>query len=128
MMSGRHIACWLVVAGLVVVGAGRCATTTSPATRDGHGTDWGPLAVVDEAVTGGGAAGLGPGTLHIGAECVTLRVGGHETTLIWRGPQVAWDSRARVIVFTSSRDRQVRLSDGETILVGGTGDPYPNPK
>lgn len=131
-MNGRSSAWWLSVGSLVVVGVAGCtnnttAPTTIEPTRTSQVAVWGPLAVVEESVTAGGGEGLGPGTLHIGDDCITLRVAGQESTLVWRGAEVAWDSNAREVVFTSSQDGEIRLSDGETILVGGTGFTNPNP-
>lgn len=124
MNSGR-IRRWLVGAGLVLVGASGCtisetATTRTP-TDDRQGSRWGPLAVVDDPATAGGGAALGPGTLQIGPECVTLHVDAvnRDITLVWRSAEVAWDSNTNEIVFTSPPDGPVRLADGARITVGG---------
>lgn len=122
---------WSWVTGLVLVAASGCTTTEHPPTvappRDGQTADWGPLAVVDDPATAGGGAGFGPGTLQIGAECVTLHVGEHASTLVWRSADVTWDSSTREIVVAGGRDGPVRLADGATILVGGSGDAYRSP-
>ncbi len=85
---------WRWVPGLVLLAASGC-TTTAPATTtapvsDSQGARWGPLAVVDDPATGGGGAGLGPGTLQISAECVTLHTDAAdgEITLLWRSAEV----------------------------------------
>ena len=87
------------------------------------------MAVVDDPATGGGGAGLGPGTLQISAECVTLHTDAAdgEITLLWRSAEVVWDSSTKEIVFTGPPDGPVRLADGATITVGGSGEPYRNP-
>jgi hypothetical protein len=80
-------------------------------------------------VTVSAAARGGAGPLHIGAECVTLHANeiDRDITLVWRGAEVVWDSSARAIVFTDPQEGQVRLSDGDTIEVGGTDFTNPNP-
>lgn len=138
-MISRRIVCWLAIVGFVCGGATACTTTapaasTTPAatldpTGVGQGGSWGPLAVVDERVTGSADARGGAGTLQIGADCVTLDLNevDRAITLVWRGAEVAWDSSAREIVFTDPQEGQVRLSDGDTIAVGGTDFTNPNP-
>lgn len=146
-MSGTRIACLLAVTGLLGVGVSGCTNPAAPTTlaptrdgqdsmaspsaivptRDGQQSQWGPLAVVDEPVTVTLAAGRGPGTLQIGTDCVTLQVDGAESTLVWRGAEVSWDDSTRAIVFVSGRAGEMRLSDGETIMVGGAAFRSPNP-
>ena len=86
-------------------------------------TDWGPLTVISE----GGApdAGLGPGTLSIGPDCVTFHgdrsrddVG---VTLVWPSDQTSWLPADRQIVFEHSSNDTLRLSDGEHVIFGGQG-------
>ena len=71
---------------------------------------------------------MGPGKLHIRADCVTLEVPEvkREITLVWRSAQVAWDGSTREIVFDNRQHGKVRLSDGETIIVRGTSTTNPN--
>lgn len=143
IMVGNWIAWVVAVTGLLGIGVSGCtspvtppragqASSTAPPTivtpRDGQEPPWGPLAVIDEPATAAAQAGLGPGTLHIGAECVTLQMDGFvPSTLIWRSPEVRWDRSGRDIVFASARDGEVRLSDGDTIMVGGTAMTNPAP-
>lgn len=133
MISGSRIRRWLAGAGLVLVGASGCtaseSATTRPPTDDRQAARWGPLAVVDDPATAGGGAGLGPGALQIGAECVTLHVDAvnRDITLVWRSAEVAWDSRTKEIVFTSPPDGPMRLADGARITVGGGAELPLNP-
>jgi len=81
--------------------------------------DWGPLAVVSE----GGApdAGLGPGTLSIGADCVTLKGNRAEegVTLVWPSDETSWRPNERQIVFEYRTNGITRLSDGDRVKFGG---------
>jgi hypothetical protein len=83
--------------------------------------DWGPLAVISE----GGApdAGLGPGTLSIGPECVTFvgDRGGEGVNLVWPSYQTTWRPARRQIVFEHPVNGTTVLSDGDRVTLGGMG-------
>ena len=81
----------------------------------------GPLAVI----TQGGApdAGLGPGALTIGSECVTVLGdrGSEGVTLVWPSGQTSWRPLERQIVFEHPIEGTTTLSDGDRVVFGGMG-------
>lgn len=81
---------------------------------------WGPLAVALDEGHGALTASGGIGPLRFGERCVTLlRENGTETTLVWRSGETRWDGAAREIVWTDPSGREIRLSDGIVVAVGG---------
>jgi hypothetical protein len=88
----------------------------------GSSDDWGPLAVVRDEGGGGAQVAGGSGTLRISEECVTLTPrDGSEVTLVWPSGLTAWDPEAREVVF-ESLEGDIRVADGDTITLGGSGD------
>ena len=88
----------------------------------GSSDDWGPLAVVRDEGGGGAQVAGGSGTLRISEECVTLTPrDGPEVTLVWPSGLTAWEPEAREVVFESF-EGDVRVADGDTITIGGSGD------
>jgi hypothetical protein len=110
-----------VVAGLLIrargpvddLGRTRRGMTRAPT------TDWGPMAVVHDPERAGLDAGLGPGVLTIGETCTTLEVDGRATTLVWRDWQAAWDPRAHAIRIEDDEGRQLELTSGDRLMLGG---------
>ncbi len=130
MISGRSVRCWLAVAGLVLFAAGGCTNNAPSNNIESAPERWGPLAVVDDPAAEGLDARGGAGPLHIGEDCVTLRLeeADRGITLVWRSGQVQWDESTREIVFENPGEGKVRLSDGETIEVGGEDMTDPSPE
>lgn len=81
--------------------------------------DWGPLAVAPHG--GAGDAGLGPGTLTIGEDCVGFRPdqGGADVLLVWPADITEWRPQNRRIVMDQRRYGVTRLSDGDHVMLGG---------
>jgi hypothetical protein len=88
----------------------------------GSSEDWGPLAVIRDEGAGGAQVDGGSGTLRISEDCVVLTPrDGREVTLVWPSGLTAWEPEAREVVFESF-EGDVRVADGDTITVGGSGD------
>jgi len=82
--------------------------------------EWGPMPMVHDESGVSLDAGLGPGTLVIGATCTTLEAEGRVTTLVWRDWQVLWDRDARTIGFAAlSGDDYFELADGDRLSLSG---------
>jgi hypothetical protein len=81
--------------------------------------DWGPLAVLAEG--GSGDAGLGPGVLSIGDDCVTFKADRGEVAvmLVWPADRTTWHPEDRRIVMDQRRDGTTHLSDGDRVMLGG---------
>lgn len=109
---------------LVVVPALTITLAVASCTSGGDGK-WGPLAVIDQAnASAVNMASGGTGSLVVNDGCVFLRVGeSREVTLFWRSGQVAWDAEAENVVFRDAREGELRLADGVTVSIGGSG-PY----
>jgi hypothetical protein len=83
---------------------------------------WGPLAVVDDPGTGGLDAGNGPGRLVITDRCVYLKGSrGEGDTLVFRSGQTRWDAKRRQIVYRDRDLGEIRLSNGDRLMLGGYG-------
>jgi hypothetical protein len=83
---------------------------------------WGPLAVVDDPGLGGLDAGNGPGRLVITDRCVYLGGSrGEGDTLVFRSGQTRWDGKRRQIVYTDRDLGEIRLSNGDRLMLGGYG-------
>jgi hypothetical protein len=91
--------------------------------------EWGPMAVVHDPGREALDAGLGPGRLVFGEQCVLLQgESGPGTTLIWRDGQAQWDGTAGRINFREVTGEQLVLADGDRVMLGGydpTGDGPP---
>ncbi len=81
--------------------------------------DWGPLAVLPGG--GAGDAGLGPGVLSIGDDCVTFKSDEGEVAVmpIWPADRTTWHPQDRRIVMEQRRHGTTRLSDGDRVMFGG---------
>ena len=98
------------------------AAALAAAGCSGSSDDWGPLAVVRDEGEGGAQVAGGSGTLRISEECVNLTPrDGPEVTLVWPSGLTAWEPDAREVVFESF-EGDVRVADGDTITIGGSGD------
>jgi hypothetical protein len=83
---------------------------------------WGPLAVVDDPAVGGLDAGNGPGRLVITDRCVYLKGSrGDGDTLVFRSGQTRWDAKRRQIVYSDRDLGEIRLSNGDRLMLGGYG-------
>jgi hypothetical protein len=94
-----------------------------------EGRQWGPLAVIHEGADLVLDSRGGTGPVAIGPECVSLTTQDDVITLVWRDSQTSWDSNLNQIVFRNVTGEPVRVSNGETIDVGGVfavrGQPVP---
>ena len=97
--------------------------TTEQAEAPASPTDaldsWGPLAVIEGG--GGPDARTGPGTLAIGADCVTFTADQTDeaVTLVWGSDRTSWRPKTRQIVYTDTPEGTTRLSDGDRVWFGG---------
>jgi hypothetical protein len=83
---------------------------------------WGPLAVVDDPGTSGLDAANGPGRLVITDRCVYLQTSrGKGDTLVFRSGQTRWDAERRQIVYHDRDLGEIRLSNGDRLMLGGYG-------
>jgi hypothetical protein len=108
-----------LLVGLTLVAAGCSASGDDARVSTGASSATGPLAVLRDDSMGSSLSGLGPTTLHVDSDCVTLKAGSVPVTLAWRAPQVAWDADAEKIRFSSMTHGAIELSDGDTVEVGG---------
>lgn len=105
-------------------GLGRAAAWAQGVTADevAVAQRWGPMAVVKDDSTGGMDAGVGPATLVITDRCVYLKSErGIGSTLVFRSGQTRWDAKHRQIVYRDRDLGEIRLSNGERVILGGYG-------
>ncbi|WP_143447662.1 hypothetical protein [Kineosporia sp. R_H_3] len=82
---------------------------------------FGPLAVQRPLEGSGDAAN--EGTLVVTDTCVHLRdARGRLVTLVWESDRVSWDPATRTVTYRDRDDGDLSLVDGDTIVVGGSGD------
>ena len=80
---------------------------------------WGPLAVLPPQ-DGMDTLRL-EGTLSITETCVYLESADEIVLLVWHADQVTWSAQPRVITFQNFDGRVVILSDGDRVVIGGSG-------
>jgi hypothetical protein len=61
------------------------------------------------------------GTLRITDSCVVMERRGEVTLLTWPADRTAWDEASRTITFENFDGTVVTVSDGDDIVVGGSG-------
>lgn len=110
---------WSTLLAGIVAGSSAAPAYASAEPTSSPLPDWGPLAVV--AGGGGPDATTGPGTLSIGADCVTFRSDGASDldTLVWGSDRTSWNPKDRRIVFEHHINGITRLSDGDRVAFGG---------
>ncbi len=120
-----------VIAATLLVGSDAAVTyAIVDEATDETAVDWGPLAVVS---TGSAPdAGLGPGTLSVGAACVTFkaddaRPGDAGITLVWPADRTRWRPDDRQVVFAHPVHGATRFSDGDRVLFVGQALPSDSP-
>jgi hypothetical protein len=88
--------------------------------------DWGPLAVVRGDGKGPVMTASLAGALRIGPECVTVKAGVLEYTVVWQQGITRWDAGRNLIVATTEDGADVELKNGDTVAFAGGSGPRPD--
>jgi hypothetical protein len=91
-----------------------------PASSNGPGGAWGPLAVVPPQE--GADTARTEGTLRITDACVFLDTPGGRSLLVWPADRTTWDAQTRTITFANFDGSTVSAGDGTAVVLGGSGD------
>ena len=81
---------------------------------------WGPLAVIPPQ--DGADTARTEGTLRITDACVHVEWRGQLTFLFWPADRTIWDAEARAITFRNFDGTFATVSDGDSVVLGGSGD------
>jgi hypothetical protein len=107
--------------GFVPLGSSAAPSVLIGSPSTGPSADpWGPLAVIPPE--GGADTARTEGTLRITDECVFLEAQGEAPLLFWPADRTTWDGEARAITFRNFDKSVVTVSDGDHVVLGGSGD------